>query len=254
MFLQNGFEAFLAKPIDKIRLHELFKQYIPEELRIPTGPEEEEVTVAQEDLDKLAMNGVDVKDGLNRRRQSVNGYLELLELFYTDGLEKVMTIREYAEAKDYKNYEIEVHALKSAAANLGAGGLSDEAKEHEFAAKDGKNQFVDENYEVILRHYEDILSEVERVLALYGRVGKPEEDEDRPIITEQEVLNRVEEMLSLMEDFKPKDAAMKLEDLLRYSISPETRKVLMAIKTKLRLYDDDAAEQMLRELLEVLDL
>jgi hypothetical protein len=41
---------------------------------------------------------------------------------------------------------------------------------------------------------------------------------------------------------------------LRYSISPETRKVLMAIKTKLRLYDDDAAEQMLRELLEVLDL
>jgi len=256
MFMENGFQEFLPKPIDKMKLHELLKTYVPsQDIHYVEAPIEEITEVSKEQMQKLWMAGVDVEDALRRKRQNVEDYLEVLELFYTDGLEKVMLIREYAESQDYHDYEIEVHALKSASANIGANNLSIEAKTHELATHDGEVDFVKDRYEALLKHYEEILSEVERVLGAFGKLGKPEEtDIMRPDISEKEVIRRVEEILGLLEDFKPKDATAKVRELLLYNLEAETRKVLQSIKTKLKLYDDDAAEELLHELLDVLKL
>ncbi|SFQ15124.1 Signal transduction histidine kinase [Lachnospiraceae bacterium XBB1006] len=256
MFMENGFKEFLPKPVDKLRLHELLKTYIPEEeIHYVEAAEEDLSQVSKDDLSKLWMADVDVEDALRRKRHDVPDYLELLELFYTDGLEKVMLIREYAESQNYHDYEIEVHALKSAAANLGANSLSIEAKTHELATHDGEFEFVKEKYEVLLQHYEDVLSEVERVLRSYGKLVTQEEPSGvRPAITEEEVIRYVEDAVTFLEDFKPKDAMASVEALLGYDLEVETRKVLQSIKTKLKLYDDDAAEELLHELLDVLKI
>ena len=255
IFLENGFQAFLAKPIDKDKLHNIMKEYIPKEEQIPCEEQGETELYTEEEFHKLAMQGVDVKQGLSQRRQDLKGYLELLELYYTDGLEKVLMISELAKNEDYKDYEIEVHALKSASANIGAMELSSMAKAHEFAAKDGRFDFIKDNYGILQEEYENILNEIEQVLTSFGVIGNIEEEEsEEQNLGEQEVIDRVEEILGLLEDFKPKDAANRLDALLEYKINSETKKVLQSIRTKLKLYDDDAAEELLHELLEVLYL
>ncbi|MCR4955100.1 MAG: response regulator [Lachnospiraceae bacterium] len=255
MFLENGFDAFLAKPIDKVELFQILDAYVKEEDKIPVEDVEENTLVSKEDLEKLSMKGVDVICGLNLRKQGVDGYLELLELFYTDGLEKVMLIRNLAEVGDYTNYEIQVHGLKSAAANIGAMELSGKAKEHEMAAKDGNYLLIKDDYDTLLKMYDFILSEIEGVLTTYGKLGDAgDKEENLSAIDDKELVKQVEKILELLEDFKPKDAAKSLDELLKFHIASETKNVLHAIRAKLKLYDDDAAEDMLRELLEVLYL
>ena len=253
MFLENGFQAFLPKPIDKDQLHEIMSTYIPEEDKVPDEAAAAVEEFTEEDVQQLAMEGVDVRAGLELRREGVKSYLELLELYYTDGLEKVLLIRQLAEAEDYKNYEIEVHALKSASANIGAMELSSMAKANEYAAKDGNEEFIQDNYETLLEEYNAILAEIERVLHKFGRLqDERSEDESLPTLSEAALIGRVEEILACLEDFKPKDAARKVDELMQYKVGTETRKVLHNIRTKLKLYDDDAAEDLLHELLDVL--
>ena len=73
------------------------------------------------------MDGVNIRDAINRRNGGMEGYLELINLFYLDGVNKVKHLEDLLASRDYKNYGIEVHALKSAAANIGADKLSEEA-------------------------------------------------------------------------------------------------------------------------------
>lgn len=255
MFLENGFQDFLPKPIYKDQLHKIMAKYIPEEDKIPDETAAIEENFTEEDVQQLAMEGVDVRAGLSLRKEGVKSYLELLELFYTDGLEKVVFLGQLADAEDYKNYEIEVHALKSAAANIGAMELSSMAKANEEAARDGNEEFVQNNYETLLEEYDMVLGEIERVLRQHGRLEDQEnEDENLPQLPESALIGRVEEILACLEDFRPKDAAQKVEELLEYRVGKETRKVLQNVRTKLKLYDDDAAEELLHELLDVLYL
>ncbi len=253
MFMNNGFQDFLAKPIDKDLLYDIMKNNIPIDKQIEVEYVEEIEECSDGELARLRMNDVDIEAGLSLRKNGIKGYLELLELFYTDGLEKVIHIRELAEQKNYQNYEIEVHALKSAAVNIGALRLSEMAKENEFAVKDGNIGFVEANYDSLIKHYDMVLGQIETVLTEFGILGgKDIENKGLQSISDEELTGKIEEILELLEDFKPKDAASKLDALMEFSISAETKKVLQSIRTKLKLYDDDGAEDLLHELLDVL--
>ncbi len=252
MFLENGFDAFLPKPIDKNALHHMMNRFVPADMKEIVEGEEKENIYSKEDLKSLAMEGVDVKAGMDLHR-GLDDYLKLLELYYTDGMEKVTLIRELAEEFDYHGYEIEVHALKSASANIGANELSAMAKANEDAAREEKGDFVQENYETLVICYQNILNEIERVLRNHGMLeSQTVDDGDREEIDKEALIRKVEEILTAVEDFKSKEAAKLLDGLLQYGIPGDYRSNLEAIRTKLKLYDDDAAEDMLRELLEIL--
>lgn len=255
MFLTNGFEDFLAKPIDKNMLHEIMIKYVPDELKVESTEEVSDSTYTKEDVEKLAMEGVDVEKGLSLRKKGVDDYLELLYLYYTDGLGKSPLIEQLAKEERYREYEIEVHALKSASANIGAEELSALAKSHEFAAKDMKVDFIKENLDNLIKSYNQVLGEVERVLISSGKVGNKQKANDNlKQIDEENLRHMIEEALTCLEDFKPKDCARLVERILGYQMEQETRKVLENVKTKLKLYDDDTAEDLLRELVDVLYL
>ena len=46
------------------------------------------------------------------------------------------------------------------------------------------------------------------------------------------------------------ECAHKIEEILAYQLEAETEETLEKVKEQLQLYEDEAAEQMLRELLE----
>ena len=60
----------------------------------------------------------------------------------------------------------------------------------------------------------------------------------------------MEEILSDIENFESKPAAQKVEALLAENIEKSALDCLKDIKNRLKMYDDDAAEDRLRSFLE----
>ena len=214
--------------------------------------EDAEITTDRAQTAELYMSGVDVRAALDLHSGGINGYLELLELYYMDGVEKADFIGELVKQEDYKNYQIEVHGLKSASANIGAKEFSDLAKAHEFAAKEGNYEYIQENVQKLLSEYNFLLREIERVLKTKGILKEetPENTDPSQQMDKKETIRRVAEILDDVENFRSKPAAEKVEALLNENISKNAKDCLKEVKNRLKMYDDDAAEDLLRHWLE----
>ena len=67
-------------------------------------------------------------------------YREMLLTFLQK--EKLEDIEAFYELKDWENYRILVHALKSTSLSIGAEGLSEMAKQLELAAKEENHYYI----------------------------------------------------------------------------------------------------------------
>lgn len=248
IFLNNGFEDYITKPVSRLGIHAALSKWIPDTLKQHTGREVESELIAEDELAEIYMVNVNVRKATERKGGSLEDYLTVLELFLIEGEEKSGLIRRYAQEEDYHNYEIETHALKSAAANIGADKLSEEAKQHEFAAKDGNDEFIRENVDQLLSDYEDLRQEIRRVLVRKGRM-EPKEKNVFETIEDGQLQEKLEQALSTLEDFRPKETMSRIEEILQYKLEEETEQKIEEVRKKLKLYDDDEAEDQLREIL-----
>ena len=249
-FLKNGFQAFLTKPLDRRMLHEELLQWIPEEMRTPGKTwvrNEQQGGSKHVEFKDIYIEGIDTDEVARRYSGSVEEYQELLDLYCLDGKRKLALLRELWEKEDYQTYRIEVHALKSASANVGAMDLSNSAREQERAVEREDYTFVDSHVERLLAQYEEQLGCIREYLAGNGETGG---DEDRREIDKGELIRQMEEGLESLENFRAKQCAQKVDEILQYRLSEDMKSKLMEIKEQLRLYEDDAAEQLLRELIE----
>ena len=137
MFLANGFNDFLSKPIDMAKLNAILNRWIPEEKQV----EAEEVFKNEISLQTLAV-------------------------FYNDGIEKIAEIKECLKNKNYSLYTIHVHALKSALANIGAMDISDAAK----ALEKGDPKFIKEHTDKFLTDLKQLLNNINERLKSRKRI------------------------------------------------------------------------------------
>lgn len=116
-------------------------------------------------IDDLEKRGFDVEEGIAMCAGDEEIYLEVLEAALEEGKEKLPLIKECYERKDFDRYCIEMHGLKNAMKSIGAGFLSEVAKEQEFAVKENNLRVVDEGVENVLAQYRDVIDALEELLA-----------------------------------------------------------------------------------------
>ena len=80
-------------------------------------------------------------------------------MIFKEIYKKLERIKKYKEASDMANYAIEVHALKSDSKYFGFTKLAELAYNHEMESK--KN-----NMFYIMDHYDELISEANRILNL----------------------------------------------------------------------------------------
>lgn len=254
MFLSRGFDDFLPKPVDKLLLYDKLINLIPESKISFTTEEIEPAAYTEDELAELFMSGVDVRMAVEERDGSIKDYLKVLELYYLEGESKMNLIKDAYESQDYKNYEIFVHGLKSTSLSIGAVVLSELAKEHEFAAKNGDIQFINDNYEKLCSEYDRILDEIKGVLVKKGIIADDSKDNDNENkiegMTHNKLIRKLQKILELSEDFRSKEAYNELQDLLEYKLDGEIQDSLEDIALKFKMYDDDGAEEEITRLLE----
>jgi HPt (histidine-containing phosphotransfer) domain-containing protein len=82
-------------------------------------------------------------------------YMELLETFVSGEGEKAESIRKLYEEEDWKNYQIMVHGLKSAARTIGDDTLADLALAQEMAAKEGRIEDIRAGVDELISTYHE---------------------------------------------------------------------------------------------------
>ncbi|MBQ9564007.1 MAG: amino acid permease, partial [Synergistaceae bacterium] len=132
-YLEEGFSDYLSKPIEAERLEEALVKFLPtEKVILSQETEGGPVEAAAKDMTALeafyaAVPELNYGDAM-RFCANENILRKTLEQFYRAIKPNANAIDGFLMEKDYKNYTIKVHALKSSARLIGAGELSADAR------------------------------------------------------------------------------------------------------------------------------
>lgn len=164
MYLENGFEDFLSKPFERVQMHEILDKWVLKDQREYVNELVEEEKVSEDEMADIYMFGVNVLDVVRGKDYSMNEYLNLLQQFRQDSVDKVPLLCKLAQERQYYAYGEEMGKLKKLAAGIGAGNLSLDAQEQQEAVQAGDYDLIDRQYAHFVMNYERIVSEIGRVL------------------------------------------------------------------------------------------
>ncbi len=157
MFIREGMNDFVAKPIELKDISAKLYKWLPDEKIIISDDNTVLETVEQEEIN---IEGLNTKSAL-KLLGTKELFMSVLETYYKGMDKKAEVIRSHWEAKDYRNYTIEVHSLKSSSRQIGANELADLAASLEAAGNSGDIALIDEKTEQLLTdfmRYKEILS------------------------------------------------------------------------------------------------
>ena len=160
--LGKGFDEYLSKPIQFRELDKILKRFIPAE-KIVTKTEEE---CGQEDIplsleEMLPM--IDVALGLEHCYGDKDIYVEVLRILYDEADSQLADLQKFWQEKDYKNYIIQIHSLKTQLLNIGYSSLAEDARALETAGKEERYDFIEENQDAFLKEYRALKAQLEVV-------------------------------------------------------------------------------------------
>lgn len=173
MFLEQGFDEFISKPIEKTELDRVLKRVLPsdaikyQEVR-PTS-EIDNTNESDDWLKKSESAGINTKLGLSYCQGDEDFYEEILASFVSDAEQKKENMKKYSADEDWKNYRILAHSVKSTAKTIGAEELSDMAKALETAAKESDVAYLKLHGEELIEKYESLVQSISDILGIENK-------------------------------------------------------------------------------------
>ncbi len=149
MFIREGMNDFVAKPIEMRSILSKIKNWLPPEKirKVSSLETEEEVHDSG-----ISIEGLDVNASM-KLLGTESLFWSVLKDYYTAIPSKKAIIKKAFEEEDWRRYTIEVHALKSASRQIGAIELSNMAAELEKAGNDENIAKIKEETDALLEKY-----------------------------------------------------------------------------------------------------
>jgi CheY-like chemotaxis protein len=216
MFMENGFDGFISKPIDMRELNSILNEFVRSKY-----PEEAE----KYQMEVVTVSGAPL----------VNS--KMLEIFRQDAEKAVITIRETLANSNIKLFTTTVHAMKSALANIGEEEKSKTAFALEDAGLRKDLDFINANVESFVQILEQLIVEL--------TPSKTADNDDS--ITEDTAFlkEQLEIIKSACEAYDDTAAYAALDKLKEKPWKKTTSAALEKIRNTLFLHSDfdEAAEQ-----------
>jgi signal transduction histidine kinase/CheY-like chemotaxis protein/HPt (histidine-containing phosphotransfer) domain-containing protein len=241
MFIQSGMNDFLAKPVDTAKLNQLLTKWLPREKQLKKI--DSQMSKAHES--DINIPGINAAVGLSRTGGEEKGYTKILKLFCEDAAARIPEIRNSVSGRDIKGYTVSVHALKSAAASIGAANVSQFAADLEAAGNKEDVAFIEANTEKFLSE----LSALKESIGLFlkdkvKKTPKKKKTDNRSALSND--LPQLAQALSAM-NISKSDEIMK--KLLAMDWPKDVEDKLAAISQDILLFEYEKAGQAIEELL-----
>ncbi|MBQ9863604.1 MAG: Hpt domain-containing protein, partial [Lachnospiraceae bacterium] len=182
-------------------------------------PVKEKKETFMESLSKVGY--INPKEGLEHSG-SLELYQKVVGEFTDTGLSRADTIEQYYEQMDFKNYTIQVHALKSAARIIGALPLSHLALALEKAGNEENETKIKNATGELLRIYRELVNNLEPIV----NPGEDKETIDDDSL--KDALAAIREMVEAF-DFDGVDSVM--EELKKYAMPDDFKDKYAKLKT-----------------------
>ena len=284
MYLSVGFDGYLSKPVDGLKLESILSQMLPAEKVLKVGDEgfvkhepaqgdgnaatggaaAGSTGLSQNDADAVSKLfeikfGVNITEGL-RNCSGAEIYMDAARNFYDAIEEKSADIEEFASVEDWTNYTVLVHALKSSARLIGAGQLSALAASLEAAgdkaktgAQDGIAEIKEKTPSLLeqYRAYRSKLAPLFEDFTAISNAGSQNQAASNPQLPEmslsefQEAVSALKEVVSAF-DFDSAD--MIIGELSNYSIPAAYAPKFTEIKKAIKSVDQQAVVKLLDEI------
>ncbi len=167
IFLSEGLNDFLSKPIEPARLNSILADWIPIEkinYDLPAETEEPaaEEAVVQEETDKI--EGINFQNGLSFAGNDKNTYIDILKTFSNDSAKREAELNQMLKENNIEGFTTNIHGLKSAARYVGADTVSDLALELENAGQKDDVDFINANLEKCITLYKEVCRNIQDYL------------------------------------------------------------------------------------------
>jgi len=187
MFLENGFNDFLSKPIEITKLNKILEKWIPRKKRRAISPQKSTDTTQGDVVSILNIEGVDTSFGRLCVGGSEERYRGLLDIFLRDVKQRLTLLKKPA-SDDLKAFTTHVHAMKSALGNIGALALSELSGLLEAASRRGDLSFIHEHLGGFCTELSSLCEQIERVIMEKHFHGAPQKSGADDSRWEQEIV------------------------------------------------------------------
>ena len=254
MLLNEGFQDYLAKPVRRFYLERMLRQYMPSELAVNILVEDDTKDTSGEAAEvkdeEAAKDPRDIRfeTGLANLGGNTDAFASVLNAYYKEGLMKIDKIPQLLDAKDLVNYSVEVHALKSSSAAIGAEAMSKLFRELEFAGKASNSEFVEGHTAPVLDSFKEVLEVVKGYLVDNGLFeGGPSAPEPEGEIEEFDDA-WLDEMINALSMFNIRETEERINSLVTVNYGKELNVRLRKIKECIDMFDYHKAKELLSEL------
>ena len=198
MFMDEGFDDFIAKPIELSVLERMLRRYIPvqkqinveedtlddaaENVKTDDSPisavkKEKSEKTREESLSDLERAGINVQQGISYCGDR-DGFREIVTIYHSEGARRNKQLEQFFRNEDWKNYVIMVHALKSNSKGIGASELAELALNLEMAGKENRTSYILEHHEELLEKHTKLLSVIAANTFIYPDGYHDDTEED----------------------------------------------------------------------------
>ena len=178
MLIAEGFQDFLSKPVEIASMHRILEKYLPDAKKIydfeddATDVQSGETVYNDHETiyEQLHNPQASVKEpGAETAREdtaadidekqgalycgSLEDFEDILKIHYEDYEENSRKIQAFYDSKDWKNYVILVHGLKSSMKSVGIMKLSDMCLGLELAGKENRIDYILKNHDAMMAEY-----------------------------------------------------------------------------------------------------
>lgn len=251
-YMKEGFDDYIAKPIETYDLENILIRWIPKQKLIPAAGSQrikKETSSQNVPNSETSVSGdlLDLRSGLLYAGGNEESYGEVLRSFFQGSEKSLRNIKQAFEDKNWKLFATETHAVKGLAKGIGAVKLSEVSVKMESAGKRGDENYIAKNFDRYVRHYTATLENIEHLLAADLRFVPTEKTGSTGKILELEAM--LQEIIESLEDYDTMQAGRLLSQLIAQPLDEQVLAALKEISSKVDRFDYEDSINLLRKLL-----
>lgn len=249
MFITEGFNDYISKPVNISRLESVLRRFLPQEV-ITVGETAPAETAHEKSEDKPSgkenrkndiLTEIDMERGLSNCSGNRDRYTELLDTFYKCADVQRNQIRKLYSSGNFRTLKVEAHALKSISASVGAVNLSLLAGVLEEALKTMNNADIS-------RCYAQTMASFDLLVQQLGMYYNSKQEEHPSVVTQgklgsEAIKQKMGLILEALDNYDDDSAKTYIDNLAGYELEPAIAGQLVAMRNHTELFDYESAKE-----------